>query len=157
MVVTSCVSTGAGSLPSLSNPQCSEGAYLQGKAFLVYHWVCAKRLVSIFKAFHINFKAEALPVGRDGLSTRGSAARHLLTPSFLLPGPSPRGLLPFLPGRGASLRSQEEALEKSQILEREAGAAASERRLKSYTTPQSSAVRKRGFTERAALHHRSRS
>lgn len=88
MVVTSCVSTGAGSLPSLSNPQCTEGAYLHGKAFLVYHWVCAKRLVSIFKVFHINFKAEALPVGRDGLSTRGSAARHPLTPSFLLPGPS---------------------------------------------------------------------
>lgn len=66
---------------------------------------------------------------------------------------SPRGLLLlFLPGRGASLRNQEEAPGKSQILKREAGAAASKRRLKSYTTPQSSAVRKGSFMEQAALY-----
>lgn len=58
------------------------------------------QLVSIFKAFQINFKAGALPFGREGLATSGSSECHPLITSFLTSGLSPQvgfSFLCFLP------------------------------------------------------------
>lgn len=42
-----------------------------------------KAISKYFKAFQINFKAGALPVGGEGLARGGSSECHLLITSFL--------------------------------------------------------------------------
>lgn len=89
-VVMSYVPTRSMSVALLPNSQCTKRAYLHCKVFLVYQWVYARQLVSIFKAFQINVKAGAFSVGREGLATSGSSECHLLITSFLPSGLSPR-------------------------------------------------------------------
>lgn len=117
------------SLVLLSNSQCTKGAYLHCKVFLVSHLVCARQLVRIFKAFQINFKAGALPVGREGLPMSLSE-RRLLIASFPWPGLSPPvgfSCICFLLQHRRMNHTK--SLETNQILKKKAGATEAGREL----------------------------